>query len=51
MFKRILIPLDTSPLAEKSLTDLSRFVDPAQTEVVLLYSWPQCQDHETLKIR
>lgn len=36
MFKRILIPLDTSPLAEKSLTDLSRFVDPAQTEVVLL---------------
>ncbi len=36
MFKRILIPLDQSALAEKALTYLSRFIDPATTEVVLL---------------
>ena len=40
MFKRILIPLDESPLAEKALTYLPRFIDPGhppgQTEVVLL---------------
>ena len=36
MFKRILIPLDESALAEKALNYLPRFIDPAQTELVLL---------------
>ena len=36
MFKRILIPLDESALAEQTLTYLPRFIDPAKTEVVLV---------------
>lgn len=36
MFKRILVPLDESALAEKALNYLPSFIDPAHTEVVLL---------------
>ncbi|MCX6049424.1 MAG: universal stress protein [Chloroflexi bacterium] len=36
MFKRVLVPLDRSEFAEKVLVNLPRFIDPANTEILLL---------------
>lgn len=36
MFKRVLVPVDTSEYAEKALAYLPCFIDPTQTQVVLL---------------
>lgn len=36
MFKRVMVPMDRSEFAEKVLTHLPRFIDPAKTQLLLL---------------
>ena len=36
MFKRVLVPLARSELAEKVLVHLPRFIDPANTEILVV---------------